>query len=74
MVQTSIFVRKTFAGPSLRDQQSESLLSSQKGPAFFDEDDGCAGFRNFVIACLNYYIKNAPAFLPLIMLIMPSRA
>ena len=38
--QQSIHLReKNIAGPSLRDQQCCALLSSQIGPAFFDEDD-----------------------------------
>jgi hypothetical protein len=43
--QQSIHLReKNIAGPSLRDQKSFIFLSSQKGPAFFDEDDVGVGF------------------------------
>jgi len=40
----SIHLReKNIAGPPLRDQKMRKhFLSSQKGPAFFDEDDVCS--------------------------------
>ena len=33
-----------------------AFLSLQKGPAFFDEDDVCAGLRNSVAARLNCHL------------------
>ncbi len=56
--QQSIHLReKNIAGPSLRDQQCCALLSSQIGPAFFDEDDVCAGLGSCLAACLNCYAR-----------------
>ena len=52
---------KNIAGPSLRDQQCCALLSSQIGPAFFDEDDVCAGLGSCLAACMNVAIAHPHA-------------
>ena len=47
---------KNIAGPTERSRRRlAAYASSREGPAFFDEDDVCAGNRNFVTACLNRY-------------------
>jgi hypothetical protein len=41
--KASIFVRKTLQ-VRLRDRKMQSILQARReGPAFFDEDDACAG-------------------------------
>ena len=51
--KASIFVRKTLQVRP-RDQKRECVFIAHRvGPAFFDEDDACAGLWTFVIACLN---------------------
>ena len=41
------------AGPTERSAMHMHCLARREGPAFFDEDDVCAGFRSFDTACLN---------------------
>ena len=43
--KASIFVRKTLQVFPCEIKKAFAFLSSQKRPAFFDEDDVCAGFR-----------------------------
>jgi hypothetical protein len=42
--KASIFVRKTLQVLPCEIKKAFAFLSSQKGPAFFDEDDVCDGF------------------------------
>ena len=50
----SIHLReKNIAGPTERSAMHMHCLARREGPAFFDEDDVCAGFRIFDTACLN---------------------
>ena len=53
----SIHLReKNIAGPTERSSRwLAAYSSSMEGPAFFDEDDVCAGNRSFATACLNRY-------------------
>ena len=51
--KSSIFVRKTLQVLPCKIKKALAFLSLQKGPAFFDEDDVCAGLRNSVAARLN---------------------
>ena len=56
--KASIFVRKTLR-VRLRDRKMQSILQARReGPAFFDEDDACAGLGTSMqpvidAACLN---------------------
>ncbi len=54
--KASIFVRKTLQ-VRLRDRKMQSILQARReGPAFFDEDDACAGLG----ASMQPVIKCAP--------------
>ena len=59
--KSSIFVRKTLRVRP-RDQKALAFLARREGPAFFDEDDACAGFRISVTARLNYYMASLSLF------------
>ena len=59
--RASIFVRKTLRVRP-RDQKALAFLARREGPAFFDEDDACAGFRISVTARLNYYMASLSLF------------
>ena len=59
--RASIFVRKTLRVRP-RDQKALAFLARREGPAFFDEDDACAGFRISVTAGLNYYMASLSLF------------
>ena len=52
--QSIIFVRKTLQVIPCEIKKASAFLSSQKRPAFFDEDDVCDGFQSCHAACLNY--------------------
>jgi len=42
--KASIFVRKTLQVLPCEIKKALAFVSSQKGPAFFDEDDACGRF------------------------------
>ena len=51
----SIHLReKNIVGPTERPKMRKHFLARREGPAFFDEDDVCVGFRNQEAARLNY--------------------
>ena len=54
--KASIFVRKTLRVLPCEIKKALAFLSLQKGPAFFYEDDACAGLFNLVAARLDCYL------------------
>ena len=62
--KASIFVRKTLR-VRLRDRKMQSILQARReGPAFFDEDDACAGHE----ASMQPVIKLGASMQPVIKL------
>ena len=60
--EQSIHLReKNIAGPTERSAMHMHCLARREGPAFFDEDDVCAGFRIFDTACLNCHHQKSRA-------------
>ena len=54
-----IFMRKTLR-VRLRDQKALAFLARREGPAFFDEDDACAGSRYSVQPAQNVIALGCP--------------